>query len=86
MSAGAYIVASDTEPVREVIRDGENGRLVPFFDQKALSAAIIRGLEGDPEAERLKRAARQTICDGYDLHRRCLPRLIEWVESHAPAE
>ncbi|MDP0929603.1 glycosyltransferase family 4 protein [Paracoccus onubensis] len=85
MSAGAYIVASDTEPVREVIRDGENGRLVPFFDQAALSAAIIRGLEGDPEADRLKRAARQTICDSYDLHLHCLPRQIEWVEGFDPA-
>lgn len=84
MSAGAYIVASDTPPVREVIRDGENGRLVPFFDQASLSAAILRGLEGDPEAERLKQAARKTICDGYDLHRHSLPRLIEWVEGFAP--
>ena len=84
MSTGAYIVASDTEPVREVIRDGENGRLVPFFDVPALSAALIRGLEGDHEAPRLKAAARQTILDGYDLRRHSLPRLIEWVESFGP--
>lgn len=84
MSAGAYIVGSDTEPVREVIRDGENGRLVPFFDVEALSAALIGGLSGDPEAARLKAAARQTILDGYDLQGRCLPRLIEWVESFGP--
>src|SRR5690606_26064238 len=32
MAAGCYVVASDTEPVRELIRDGGNGRLVPFFD------------------------------------------------------
>lgn len=81
LSAGGYVVASDTEPVREVIRDGENGRLVPFFDVAALSSALIRGLEGDPEAERLRRAARQTITDGYDLRTQCLPRQIEWVES-----
>lgn len=85
MSAGTYIVAADTAPVREIVRDGENGRLVPFFDQAALSAALVRGLEGDPEADRLKQAARQTICEGYDLHRHSLPRLIEWVERFAPA-
>lgn len=84
MAAGGYVVASDTEPVRELIRDGQNGRLVPFFDVPALSAALIRGLAGDPEADRLRRAARQTITDGYDLHSHSLPRQIEWVESHAP--
>ena len=84
MAAGGYVVASDTEPVREVIRDGENGRLVPFFDVAALSTALIRGLDGDRDAPRLRQAARQTILDGYDLHRHSLPRQIEWVESFAP--
>ena len=84
MAAGALILGSDTEPVRELIRDGENGRLVPFFDIPALSAGLIAALAGDPEAERLKAAARQTILEGYDLHRHSLPRLIEWVESHGP--
>ncbi|SIP96679.1 Glycosyltransferase involved in cell wall bisynthesis [Paracoccus thiocyanatus] len=83
MAAGCYVVASDTEPVRELIRDGENGRLVPFFDQPALEAALIRGLEGDPQAARLRAAARETILDGYDLHRHSLPRLVDWVESFA---
>ncbi|MTD99556.1 glycosyltransferase [Paracoccus sp. YIM 132242] len=84
MAAGGYIVASDTEPVRELIRDGQNGRLVPFFDVPALSAALIRGLSGDPDADRLRAAARQAILDGYDLHRHSLPRQIAWVESFAP--
>ncbi|WP_323717148.1 glycosyltransferase [Paracoccus aminovorans] len=84
MSAGCHIVASDTEPVRELVRDGENGRLVPFFDQPALEAALVKGLAGDPEAARLKAAARQTILDGYDLKRHSLPRLIDWVESFGP--
>lgn len=84
MAAGGYVVASDTAPVRELITDGVNGRLVPFFDVPALSAALIRGLEGDPQADRLKAAARQTILDGYDLRDHCLPRLIEWVESFGP--
>lgn len=84
MAAGGYVVGSNTEPVRELIRDGENGRLVPFFDVPALSDALIRGLAGDPDAPRLRAAARQTILDGYDLHRHCLPRQIAWVESHGP--
>lgn len=81
LAAGGYVVASDTAPVRELIEDGRNGRLVPFFDIPALSAALIRGLAGDPDAARLRQAARQTILDGYDLNRHSLPRQIEWVES-----
>jgi DNA-binding NarL/FixJ family response regulator len=37
MSCGAPIAGSDTAPVREVIRDGENGRLVKFFDVEAVA-------------------------------------------------
>ena len=85
MAAGALVVASDTEPVREVIRDGVNGRLVPFFDGAALETALIRALAGDPDADRLRRAARQTILDGYDLRTQSLPRLVAWIERFGPA-
>ncbi|MDN5568074.1 MAG: glycosyltransferase family 4 protein [Paracoccus sp. (in: a-proteobacteria)] len=81
MAAGCYVVGSDTEPVRELIRNGENGRLVPFFDVDALADALILGLSGDPDAPRLRQAARDTILQGYDLHTRCLPAQIDWVES-----
>ncbi|MDT1063808.1 glycosyltransferase [Paracoccus sp. CPCC 101403] len=84
MAAGCYIVASDTEPVRELVTDGENGRLVPFFDQEALVSALVRGLAGDPEAARLRAAARRTIAEGYDLQTQSLPRLVDWIESFAP--
>ncbi|RJE81597.1 glycosyltransferase family 4 protein [Paracoccus sp. JM45] len=81
MAAGCYIVGSDTDPVRELVKDGENGRLVPFFDTEALAKALILGLSGDPDAPRLKQAARETILRGYDLRRHCLPAQIDWVES-----
>lgn len=84
MAAGTPIVASDTEPVRELITDGETGRLVPFFDREALSGALIRALAGDAQAARMAKAARDVILSGYDLHRHSLPRQIAWVESHAP--
>lgn len=84
MAAGCLIVASDTEPVRELITDGENGRLVPYFDREALQTALIRALEGDPDAARLKEAARQTITRDYDFETKTLPRMVEWVESFAP--
>ena len=80
MAAGALVVASDTQPVREVVRDGVNGRLVPFFDREALETALIRALAGDPDAARLRAAARETILRDYDLQSQSLPRLIAWLE------
>ena len=42
MSAGCAIVASDTAPVREAVRQGQTGQLVDFFDPKQLSDEVVR--------------------------------------------
>lgn len=85
MSAGALVLGSRTPPVAEVIRDGENGRLVDFFDIAGWSRALTEALADPDAAAALRTAARQTIMDGYDLKRHCLPRLIDFVEGAAPA-
>ena len=81
MAAGAMVVASDTAPVREVIVDGENGKLVDFFNYTALSKAMIDALENPQAYENMRKNARRTIVEGYDLETICLPRLVEFVES-----
>ncbi len=48
MACGALVIRSDTAPVREVIRAGRNGLLVPFFDADALAEVILGALK-DPE-------------------------------------
>ena len=83
MSMGAAIIASDTAPVREVIEDGVNGRLVDFFDVAAWSAALIEALENPAAMAPLRAAARQTILDRYAL-KDCLPRIVDLVERHGP--
>ena len=66
MSVGCLIVASDTAPLREVVRDGENGLLVPFFDHRRLSATVADALQR-PEAYRsLREAARRTAAGEFD--------------------
>lgn len=50
MACGAPIIASDTAPVREVLRDGSNGRLVGFFDPKGIQQTISDVL-GDPKSQ-----------------------------------
>ena len=84
MGAGALVVASDTAPVREVIRHGENGLLVDFFDVPAWSRTLIETLAHPERFTALRQAARQTVLDRYDLKSVCLPRMVDWVESFGP--
>ena len=84
MSAGALVVASDTAPVREVIRHGENGLLVDFFDIAAWSRSLTEALATPKRFLPLRAAARQTVLDHYDLRTICLPRMVQIVERFAP--
>lgn len=62
-AAGLPVVAADLPPVRDVLRDGETGLLVPPGDAAALAAAIRR-LTADPELRRrLGRSARARITE-----------------------
>lgn len=47
MAAGRLVIASDLPPIREVVRHGENGLLVPADDPVAWIAAVRRA-QGDP--------------------------------------
>jgi len=85
MSAGCAIVASDTTPVREAIRDGETGQLVDFFDPAALALQVIALCDNPAERARLGAKARAFAVENYDLEMRCLPRQIEWVQGLAMA-
>lgn len=81
MSCGAFVLCSRTPPVTEVIRDGENGRLVDFFDVPGWSRALIAALAEPGATLALRAAARETIRARYDLRSQCLPRLVAFVEG-----
>jgi glycosyltransferase involved in cell wall biosynthesis len=85
MACGAAIVASDTAPVREVIADGETGRLVDFFSGAALNDAICELLDDPAQRARLGRAARELAVERYDLQTRCLPRQLRLVQEGCSA-
>lgn len=84
MGAGALVVGSATPPVQEVIRDGENGLLVDFFDVQGWSDRLTECLAEPDRHESLRAAARRTILARYDLKSRCLPRQADFVERHGP--
>lgn len=79
MATGCLMVASDTAPVREVLRHGENGYLTDFFDADRLAETVAAALE-DPAAERLRGAARGTILGRYDIET-CVPQQLKMIEE-----
>ena len=68
MACGCAVVGSDTAPVREVIRHGENGLLVDFFSPADLAAAVAEMLQDRERAEAFGAEARRTVVRGYDLN------------------
>jgi glycosyltransferase involved in cell wall biosynthesis len=69
MALGKPIVASDVSAVREVLRDGDNARLVPAGDPEALAAGITQVLADPSFAERIARTA-FTEASSYSWDRR----------------
>jgi glycosyltransferase involved in cell wall biosynthesis len=83
MSAGCCILASDTGPVREVIRPGQTGVLVDFFDVKGLVTQLEALLDDAPLRARLGAGARALAVAEYDLQTCCLPKQLRWVQALA---
>ncbi|NND21470.1 MAG: glycosyltransferase [Silicimonas sp.] len=67
MSAGAFVLGSATAPVLEVIEDGVNGWLVPFFDPRGIALRASEALERRNEVDAIRAAARETIRSRYAL-------------------
>lgn len=85
MSCGCCIVGSNTPPVEEVIKDGENGVLTDFFNIDELLNRVEYVLDNQEKAKYLRENARTTIIERYDL-KKLLPRHIEIIKSTAKAE
>jgi len=66
---GKPIVATDIDGVREVLRDGETGLLVPPRDPAALTDAVIRLLDDPALARRLAERAKAEIPPRFTLDR-----------------
>lgn len=60
MASGCYVIGSDTGPLRDAIKDGVNGRLLPFFDPHTLSQALIEACRYPEGFNYLRTAARAT--------------------------
>lgn len=89
MAAECLVIGSRTQPVEEVIEHGRNGLLVDFFSPEAIAAAVVEALANPKAYREMRRAARRTVVERYDLASICLPahlRLIgDVAEGRTPA-
>jgi len=79
MAAECLVVGSATAPVQECLTHEKNGLLCNFFDVDAWIKTISHALEHREELKALRRAARQTILERYDLKNVCLPRYLKML-------
>lgn len=66
---GVPVVVSDVGGVREAVRDGENGRIVPAADVVACADALESLLGNEEERHRLGATLRATVRERFDLDR-----------------
>ncbi len=82
MATGCLIVASDTEPVREVIKDGKQGLLTDFFDTDLLAERLAEALDNREKLAHLRRGAREVVLKGY-AHKDMLNKQIRLLKEIA---
>lgn len=81
MACECVMVASDTAPVRDAIRDGENGVLVDFFDHEALAAKLVEISRNPAPFQHLRKAARQSAIASFDRATICEPAWLRLVDE-----
>ncbi len=80
MSAGCCIVASNTSPVAEVMKDKYNGLLFDFFNVNQLVEKIEYALDNKEEMKTIRKNARETVLANYNLQD-MLKKQLEYMIS-----
>ncbi|MGB9606809.1 MAG: glycosyltransferase family 4 protein, partial [Bryobacteraceae bacterium] len=71
MAMGLPVVTSDISPLNRVVRQGEEGLLVPEGDSEALAEAMAHLLEEQDAAREMGRRARARVVAEYSWARHC---------------
>lgn len=80
MSTGCCIVASNTQPITEVMEDNYNGLLVDFYDIEGLVEKIEYAIDNKDKMQEIRNNARKTIVDNYDI-KIVLPEYINFLNA-----
>jgi glycosyltransferase involved in cell wall biosynthesis len=75
------VVASDTAPVSEVIRHGENGLLVPFFQPEILARRVSESLASPEKFLDIRKRARATVLKRYSFDSQSLPQFLRLTDE-----
>ena len=81
MGCEALIIGSDTPPLAEVMRHEENGLLLPFFDHARMADAVVDAIANPDRYVPLRKAARRTMLERFDLHAICLPKQVKLFDA-----
>ncbi|MCI0701455.1 MAG: glycosyltransferase, partial [Planctomycetia bacterium] len=80
MACGAPVLASDTSPVLEVIRDGETGLLAKFHDIDSWCEKANAVLDDPPAYRAIGNAGRELVRERYSTDV-CFPQLLKLFTS-----
>lgn len=82
MSCACPLIASNTAPVTEFVKDGENGLLFDFYDIDEQVTKIEFALDNKSLMKPVRENARRTIVENYAL-KDLLPEHIKYIKSIA---
>ncbi|MBO0347768.1 glycosyltransferase family 4 protein [Phormidium pseudopriestleyi FRX01] len=82
LSTGCLVLGSDTQPVREVITDGENGLLVDFFSPKQIADRVDEVFNHPTRMAEIRKKARETAIERYAMPM-LLKRHLQLIEDVA---
>lgn len=82
MALETLVVASATAPVQEVMEDGVNGLLVPFFDAQALAARVAEALADPERFAPLTQDARRSVVSRFDFAGKIWPGHLDLLEDY----
>ncbi|HPN02353.1 MAG TPA: glycosyltransferase family 4 protein [Methylotenera sp.] len=67
MAIECAVIASNTSPVREVIKHDKNGLLVDFFSPTEIADVVDKLLDNPKKYQKMRQAARKIILDKYTI-------------------
>ena len=80
MAAECLLIGSATAPVLEVIKDGRDGLLVDFFSAEQIADRVNEALVHPERMKDMRKRARATVVNCYDLKRKALPTQLALIE------
>ena len=93
MASGCLVIASDTAPVREVLKVGENASLVDFFDSNAIAEQTLQAMTEPARHKEIRDRAPSQVRDRFSrqigLHRfteLVLPGALQQPKPHPQAD